>query len=193
MKIVCNKSKFVFNITPSVAWELSGDYAKFKNSEATNSYLGIMQYTRLMSSDVVFDAVKFNRVKGEVAMTVNYQISITDYVRDGYNEAPQTYAYPGPNNKFNIISQGTINIGTETKDIIIEVPETTVLTGKEVVCMLYGDGEHNLVEPTLNPTDSSCNACVFNNTSTMIGDSVWLSSGPSYGSGTAPALTLLKK
>lgn len=192
MKIILNKSKLVFNTTPTVAWELTGDYAKFENSASITSYKGIGQYTRLMQSDVVFNAIKFNLVKGETPMTVNYRVLITSYLKSGWvNDAPELYNYPGA--LYQDIAQGTFNIGEEKKDIILEVPKTTVPAGKEVVCLLYGDGANKLIVPTLDPTDASCNSIVRNNTDQMVGTGVWGASNTRYVNSTCPALTLLKK
>lgn len=193
MKILLNKSQIVINKSPEIVWEREGDFEKFSNSEGYLSYYGFCQYTRLMSSDLAFDGVIFGFLKAPSEMDVNYRIFYTSYLKGGTtNDAPELYSYPSAS--FTEISAGTVHVGTEFSDIVISVPETTVPSGKEVVCMMYGNGTDKL-SMKVGGGDSwgTCNSMIYNNHDTMTGSGYWLVSNVVYSGGASMSLRLTKK
>lgn len=191
MKIILNQSKIAINKTPEIVWEREGDYAKFSADGHDLNYYGFCQYTRLMSDDIVFDGVIFGFLKASSAMDVDYRVFMTSYLALNKNEAPELYNYPSPDAYYTEISNGTVHIGTEYSDIVIQVPKTTVPTGKEVVCMIYGNGTDKLTTKAGDGSSAwtDCNNTIPNNNQTMIGKGLWSSYSTQY----AMSLRLIKR
>jgi len=193
MKIILSQSKIVINKTPEVVWEREGDYAKFSADGTDQSnYYGYCQYTRLMSADTVFDGVIFGFLKAPSAMDVNYRVFMTDYLASNKNEAPELYDYPNAR-IYTEISNGTVHIGTDYSDIVIQVPETTVPVGKEVVCMIYGNGTDKLTIKAGGGSEwTNYNNAISNSNRTMLGTGLWIIGGTEYSGGASMSLRLIK-
>lgn len=193
MKVYFNSTNLVFKKQPTIVWELEGDHDISHFSQETQSF-GIGQYTRTLTEETTFNRVRINYVKNLAvsASEVNYRIFYTKYLvgSSEFNNCPQLYTYPLSSRQTEL-ARGTVEIGTEYDDVVINTGDLVVPEGNVVCVLLYGNGVDKLSSKSSEDHKyTSGNAVIKNDTTQIEGDEKWVTSSPLYYA--MPALTLLK-
>lgn len=193
MKVYFNSTSLVFKKQPTIVWELEGDHNISNFGRKTDSF-GIGQYTRILAEETTFNRVRINYIKSLATSVseVNYRIFYTKYLVNStdFNSCPQVYAYPLSNRQTEL-ARGTVEIGTEYNDVVINTGDLVVPAGNVVCVLLYGNGIDKLSSKSSSDGKyTSGNAVIKNDTTEIEGDGKWITSSPLYYA--MPALTLLK-
>lgn len=188
-----NSVNLVFKKQPTIVWELEGDHDISHFGGKLESF-GIGQYTRKMVEETTFNRLRINYVKtlANHASEVNYRIFYTKYLVSyvEYNDCPELYTYPLSSQQTEL-ARGTVEIGTEYDDVVINTGDLVVPAGNVVCVLLYGNGVDKLSsKSSRNHEYTSGNAIIKNDTTEIEGDNKWTKSSPEYYA--MPALTLLK-
>ena len=193
MKMYFNSVNLVFKKQPTIVWELEGDHDISHFGSELESF-GIGQYTRKMVEETTFNRLRINYVKtlANYASEVNYRIFYTKYLLASaeFNDCPELYTYPLSSEQTEL-ARGTVEIGTEYNDIVIETDNLVVPAGNVVCVLLYGNGIDKLAaKRSINAGYAFGNSVIKNDTTEIEGDNKWTRYSPEYYA--MPALTLLK-
>lgn len=193
MKVYFNSTNLIFKKQPTIVWELEGDH-DISHFGAEFESFGIGQYTRKMVEETTFNRLRINYVKtlANHASEVNYRIFYTKYLISNveFNDCPELYTYPLSSMQTEL-ARGTVEIGTEYNDIVIETDNLVVPAGNVVCVLLYGNGIDKLAaKRSIDAKYTSGNSSIKNDTTEIEGVNKWTRYSPVYYA--MPALTLLK-